>query len=84
MLVFLLNIFTNIFNGVKISKITRAIYFFQFNVLKIFDAINAGGGLGLCASTSYFCYPYFCAYISCNIILCSINIGFSCSLINPL
>ncbi len=35
------------FSGVKINALTQAINFFLFNTLKIFNAINAGAGLGL-------------------------------------
>ncbi len=34
-------------SGVKISALTREINFFQINALKIFNAVNAGAGLGL-------------------------------------
>ncbi len=34
-------------SGVKISALTQEINFFQINALKIFNAINAGAGLGL-------------------------------------
>ncbi len=37
-------------SGVKISALTREIIFFQIKALKIFNAINAGAGLGLATS----------------------------------
>ncbi len=36
-----------IFRAIKISALTQAIHFFQFNMLKLFNAINAGAELGL-------------------------------------
>ncbi len=47
-------------SAVKISALTQAINFFQFNALKIFNAVNAGAGLELAtplttaASVSFF------------------------------
>ncbi len=37
-----INIYIYIYSGVTISALTQAINFFQFNALKLFNAVNAG------------------------------------------